>query len=230
MSTRVQDVALASMAGALGLVTIAALNLLARPPVSSPLANPGRHQSVHSPSVTRLASQRIQANSELGASSNVLELPAASLGFVGHWGGFIHDAGFRINHDSGHIALVFGRQTDKVFFASQVFSPAGQRVLRKPRVRIVSPREVVIRYESEDWQIDYVYAHRFRLLDSSRMEYRETVYLYAGRGRRLFSVVERRALLKRLTTLSEWLFFARPAPGDIREGEVSAKGQFPAPR
>jgi hypothetical protein len=92
---------------------------------------------------------------------------------------------------------------------------------------MVGPRGAVIEYESEDDEIDYEYSHRFNLLNSGKMAYKETVYLYERHRHHLLEVAEQRSLLKRLTTMDEWRYFARPAPNDIREGEISASRQFP---
>jgi hypothetical protein len=92
---------------------------------------------------------------------------------------------------------------------------------------MVGPRGAVIEYESEDDEIDYEYSHRFNLLNSRKMAYKETVYLYERHRHHLLEIAEQRSLLKRLTTMDEWRYFARPAPNDIRESEISASRQFP---
>jgi hypothetical protein len=226
MPERRQGYVLALVAGFLGLATILGLNLLARPSIFSPRARPSSHQPVRLSHVRLPGSQQLQTYSDLYSSSNVLELPAASLDFVGHWGGFTRNTGVPTGHNSGHVAVVFGRRADKVFFESELYSPVGQHILHRPRARMVGSREIVIEYESEDDDINYTYSHRFRLLNSGKIAYKETVYLYERHEHHLLGIAEQRALLKRLTTIDEWRSFSRAGPGEVREGEISASRQL----
>jgi hypothetical protein len=186
--------------GSLGLVTIFGLNLLAQPSIFPRRANRGAHEPVRLSSDTLPGSQQVRTYSDLYSSSNVLELPTASLDFVGYWGGFTRNTESPIEHNSGHVGVIFGRRGDKVFFASDLYSPAGQHILRKPWARMVGPRGAVIEYESEDDEIDYEYSHRFNLLNSGKMAYKETVYLYERPRHHFIEIAEQRSLLKRLTT------------------------------
>lgn len=222
--------ALALVAGLLGLAAIVGFNLLDRPPSFSSRAISRLHEPVSSSSITLPGSQQVGTPSELYSSSNVLELPRASLDFVGYWGGFICAPGLLAGRSSDHVAVAFGRQADKVFFASELYSPMGQRIAGKPRARMVGPREVVIEYKSEDDEIDYRYFHRFELLNSGRMTYNETVYLFERHGHHFLGKVERRSLLKRLTNKAQWRFFSRPVAGDVRQGNISASRALPHSR
>lgn len=210
------------VAGFLGLASIYLINHFAQPSTLSRPVNPVPHAPAFSSPIALPASQQVLACPELYSSSGVLELPMANPDFVGYWGGFVHNSGALTADDSDHVGVVFGRRAGKVFFASDLYSPKDQHILGTPRARMASSKEAVIEYESEDDEIDYRYSHRFRLLDSGRMSYQETVYLYEREEHHLLGIAEHHSLLKRLTTVNEWRFFSRPAPGDVREGEISA--------
>jgi hypothetical protein len=101
--------------GSLGLVTIFGLNLLAQPSIFPRRANRGAHEPVRLSSDTLPESQQVRTYSDLYSSSNVLELPTAGLDFVGCRGGFTRNAESPIEHNSGHVGVIFGRRGDKVF-------------------------------------------------------------------------------------------------------------------
>ncbi len=224
MKTHRRGYVLGLLASLLGLATILGLGQFGGRSSSSPQANFSPYEPAHPSPATLPGPQQLQMRLDLGPPSNVLELPRASLDFVGYWGGFIRDA--ESPTGAGHVGVVFGQRGDRVFFASELYSPAGQHSLSKPRVRIIGPWEVVIEYESRDDKVDYKYSHRFKLLNPAKMAYDETVRLYGRRGHQLLTVAEQRALLKPLTTVAEWRFFSRPGADDVREGRISASRQF----
>jgi hypothetical protein len=99
-------------------------------------------------------------------------------------------------------------------------------MIRKPLVKMVGAREALIEYESEDDEVNYKYSHRFRLLNSGRIAYDETVRLYERHGHHFLETAEQHSLLMRLTNIEEWHSFVRPAPDDVREGEISTSKQL----
>src|ERR1700730_15044486 len=122
-----------------------------------------------------------QLPSKLDSESNVLELPKASFDFVGSWGGYTHDNAPSEVESPDHVSVVFGRRGDTVFFATKLYSPSSQKIVRKPRAWITNAKEVFVTYKAEDEQLDYAYLHRFTLLESGKIAYKETVKLYDRR-------------------------------------------------
>jgi hypothetical protein len=221
MNERGRSVVLALIAGLLGLVTILVLNLVARRSILQYQPNRASHEPVPFSPVTLPETQQDQTDSRLYSSSNVLELPRASLDFVGYWGGSVRGSGSPTGESPRHVGVVFGRRGARVFFVSELYSPAGQHVLRKPLVKMVGAREVLIEYESKDDEVDYEYSHRFRLLNSGRIAYDEAARLYERHGHHFLEAVEQHSVLMRITEIEQWRSFVRPAPGDVREGEIS---------
>jgi hypothetical protein len=222
MNERGRSVVLALSSSLIGLMVILALNLSAhRSILKYPPKRASREPAPLSPA-TFTVTQQNQSGSRLYSPSNVLELPRASLDFVGYWGGWVRDYASLAGESPSHVGVVFGRRGDRVFFASELYSPAGQRMIRKPLVKMAGARDALIEYESTDGKVEYEYSHRFRLLNSGRIAYEETVRFYEGHGNHLPEIAERHSLLTRITKIEEWRSFVRPAPGDVREGEVSA--------
>jgi hypothetical protein len=91
----------------------------------------------------------------------------------------------------------------------------------KPRAWITSPKEILVKYKAEDEQLDYAYSHRFTLLDSGKIAYKETVDLYDRRTHSAEGTAGQDALLDRLTTIPEKRVFAQPSPRDVFKGELS---------
>ena len=166
--------------------------------------------------------------SKLDSESNVLELPKASFDFVGSWGGYTHDTAPSEVESPDHVSVVFGRHGNTVFFATKFYSPSGQRIVSKPRAWITSPREVLVTYEAEDDQVDYTYLHRFTLLDSGKMAYKETVDLYDRRTHSAVGTDGQNALLRRLTTTREKRVFAQPSSRDVLKGELATSKKIRA--
>jgi len=162
-----------------------------------------------------------QSTSKLDPESNILELPKASIDFVGSWGGYTHHIEPSEVESPDHVSVVFGRRGNTVFFATKLYSPSGQRIVSKPRAWITSPEEILVTYKAEDEQLDYAYLHRFTLLDSGKIAYKETVDLYDRRTHRVVGTDGQHALLDRLTTAPEKRVFAQPSSRDVFNGELS---------
>jgi hypothetical protein len=169
-----------------------------------------------------------QSPSKLDSESNILELPKASLDFVGSWGGYTHDIEPTEVESPDHVSVVFGRHGNTVFFATKLYSPSGQRIVSKPRAWITSPKEILVTYKAEDERLDYTYSHRFSLLDSGKMAYKETVDLYDRRTHSGVGTDGQHALLDRLTTEPEKRVFAQPSSRDVLNGEVSTSKKIRA--
>jgi hypothetical protein len=192
--------------------------------VSSALVLPGPQRVVSD--ARRLASQ------SNGSQMNVLELPKASLDFVGEWGGYTHSVIHSVvpGHLSGknpdRVSIIFGRSADTVFITSELYSSPNQRLLGEPVARVANPGEALIEYESEDAELHYGYTHSFGLLASGRIAYRERVFVYERRTNHLVGFVEQRATLKRLLTADEQILFARPSLDQVPWREVSSSRDF----
>jgi len=226
MNERGRSVVLALISGLVGLMTILVLNLLANRSILQYKPNRASRKPVPFSSVTLPQTQQDQTDSHLYSSCNVLELPKASLDFVGYWGGSVRGSGPLTGESLRHVGVVFGRRDDQVFFASELYSPAGQHMIEKPLVKMVGTREVLIEYEAEDDEILYEYSHRFQLLKSGRIAYDETVRLHERHGYHFLEVAAQHSLLMRITKIEEWRSFVRPAPGDVREGKISVSRQL----
>jgi len=162
------------------------------------------------------------------AQTNILELPKASTDFVGYWGGYVHSSIHRLSPDligtsPDRVSVVFGRQGDTVFMASELYSSPNQKIVRRPNARIAGPRVAIVEYESADNDLYYICSHRFRLKDASSINYRSTVEVYDLNSHRLVGIVTERAMLKRLLTPVAQLPFARPARNQIPRAEISAR-------
>jgi hypothetical protein len=169
-----------------------------------------------------------QLPSKLDSESNVLELSKASFDFVGSWGGYTHDTAPSEVDSPDHVSVVFGRRGNIVFFATELYSPSDQRIVSKPRAWITSPRDVRVTYKAEDEQLDYTYVHRFTLLDSGKISYKEIVDFYDRRTHRAVGTAGQRALLRRLTTATEKRLFAQPSSRDVFKRELSTSKKIHA--
>jgi hypothetical protein len=169
-----------------------------------------------------------QLASGIGSEPNVLELPKASFDFVGNWGGHSHNTGPSDVEAPDHVSVVFGRHGGTVFFASELYTPSDQRILDKATATIVDRREIFVTYKGEDENLDYIYFHRFKLLNSGKMAYRETVECYDRRTHGFVGIAGQDATLHRLTTALEQRAFAQPSPRDIFEGELSTSNRIHA--
>lgn len=169
-----------------------------------------------------------QSPSKLDSESNILELPKATLDFVGSWGGYTHDIEPSEVEGPDHVSVVFGRRGNTVFFATKLYSPSGQRIVSKPRAWITGPKEILVTYRAEDEQLDYGYLHRFTLLDSGKIAYKETVDLYDRRTHRVVGTDGQHALLDRLATEPEKRVFAQPTSRDVFNGELTTSKRMRA--
>jgi hypothetical protein len=169
-----------------------------------------------------------------GSQSNVLELPRASSDFVGYWGGYTHSAidsiipGALTGENPDRASIVFGRAGDTVFIASELYSSPTQRLIGRPRARISNPREVVIQYRSEDNELEYKYECHFRLLESSKMSFRNSAFVYDRWRRKLVGTVKQEGMLSRLLTLDERRPFARPSLHEVPKSEILTRKNFSA--
>jgi len=93
MNGRGRGVILSLISGLLALVTILALNLLAHRSILQYQSNRTSREPVPFSAVSLPQTQQDQTDSHLYSSSNVLELPKASLDFVGYWGGSVRGSG-----------------------------------------------------------------------------------------------------------------------------------------
>ena len=184
-------------------------------------------------------SQRVVTEAWLASQSdeapiNVLELPEASLDFVGDWGGYTHSTihsvvpGRLIGRNPDRVSIVFGRSGGTVYIGSELYTSPRQHLLRKPTARIANPAEAIIEYESGDTALRYAYTHSFRLLTSGQIAYREHVDVYEQRSGDFVGFVEQRATLKRLVTAREQILFARPSLDQVPRREVSSRRDFSA--
>jgi hypothetical protein len=191
-----------------------------RAPLLSPVEVPGRRQLALVP--------WSQLSSKLDSESNVLELPKASFDFVGSWGGYTHDTAPSEVESPDHVSVVFGRRGDTVFFATKLYSPSSQKIVSKPRAWITNAKEVFVTYKAEDEQLDYAYLHRFTLLESGKIAYKETVKLYDRRTQSAVGTAGQHALLSRLTTTLEMRVFAQPSSRDVFKSELSSSKKIHA--
>jgi hypothetical protein len=201
----------------------------------SPPEVPGSHTAgVASLDSPRLQSQPAQDSAtsfgERGPD-NILELPKASSDFVGYWGGYVHSSIESISAGltgSGpdRLSVVFGRQGDTVFMSSELYSSPNQRIVQRPKARILSPRVATIEYESADPDFIYICHHTFRLNHESTINYQATIGIYRQNSRKLMGVVIQRATLRRFRTARDQLRFARPGRDLVPRAEVSARSEI----
>jgi hypothetical protein len=91
-----------------------------------------------------------------------------------------------------------------------------------------TPKDLRVTYKAEDEQLGYAYVHRFTLLGSGKMSYKETVDLYDRRTHRVVGTARQRALLHRLTATSEKRLFAQPSSRDVFKSELSTSKRIHA--
>jgi hypothetical protein len=227
MNKRKRTYVVSFAAGSLALTVTLGLILLIRSFYEPSSGSFRSHKAPLSSTVEAPVHQRLalgpwsQLPSKLDSESNVLELPKASFDFVGSWGGYTHDSAPSEVDSPDHVSVVFGKRGNIVFFATELYSPSDQRIVSRPRARIASPKDVRVTYKAEDEHLDYAYVHRFTLLDSGTMLYRETVELYDRRTHGAVGTSGQRALLGRLTTTTEKRLFARPSSRDVFKSELS---------
>lgn len=166
------------------------------------------------------------------AESNVLELPKASLDFVGFWSGYTHSTldsvrpGLLTGENPDRASIIFGRRGDTVFITGELYGATSQRILGKPRAHVVSPVEATVQYESEDAELRYDHTCRFTLIDASRIVYRNAVEVYDRDSGNLIGTVKQRAILRRLLRVEDQLRFARPSRHEVPQTGISASTSF----
>jgi hypothetical protein len=234
IGTSLAFAALAALALAAG---IAAALRLTRP-------KPGSAVVLQSPAIASIdsalaySSQDAGHSSSLfrgkGAQSDILELPKASTDFVGYWGGYVHSSIQRLSpslvgKSPDRVSVVFGRDGDTVFIASELYSSPTQKLVHHPNARMVTARIAIIEHESTDQDLDYICRDRFRLNDSATISYQGTIEVYDLTSHRLMGVVTQTARLKRLLTARDQRRFARPGQDQIPRAAISAKSSFVPP-
>jgi len=202
---------------------------------------PGSAVALHSPAIASIGSMlaypsqhREQSTSFLlgnNPRANILQLPKASTDFVGYWGGYIDSSVQRLSPNligtsPDRVSVVFGRQGDTVFMASELYSSPKQKIVQGPKARVVDARLAIVEYESEDSDLYYICRHHFRLNGAFSISYRTTIDVYDRNSHGLMGIVTERATLKRLRTPREQLEFAKPGRNQIPRAEISARGSF----
>jgi hypothetical protein len=166
-----------------------------------------------------------QLVSEPDSEPNVLELPRASFDFVGNWGGYTHTGSSDVE-GSDHVSVVFGSRRDSVFFASKLYTLSDQMILDRPRATIVDRRKIFVTYKAQDKSFEYIYLHRFNLLNSGKIAYSERVECYDRRTHRNVGTAEQDGTLHRLTTVLEERAFAHASSSDVFAGELSTTSRL----
>ncbi|MGH8012158.1 MAG: hypothetical protein ACREQ4_06655 [Candidatus Binataceae bacterium] len=165
-------------------------------------------------------------------STNVLILPKASPAFIGYWGGFVHSRihsiipGYLTGSNPARVSVMFGQAGDTIFMASELYSSHSQRIIGRPRARIISPGQAVITYASEDRQLYYRCRHSFTLTPTDRIQYRAAIAVYQRATRALVGTVSQHAWLTRMVTARRRREFARPSANGIPRGAVAASSDF----
>jgi hypothetical protein len=181
------------------------------------------------PRAQRAASDKVPAP---GSQSNVLELPRASLDFVGYWGGYVHSTIFSVipgaltGANPDRASIVFGRAGDTVFIASELYGSPTQRLIGRPSARISNPREAIIQYRSADSELEYQYECHFRLLESRKMSFRNRVVVDGKRSRKLVGTVKQEGMLSQLLASDEQRAFARPSRHEVPKSEILTRKNF----
>jgi hypothetical protein len=202
---------------------------------------PGSAAALHTPVFASIdstpayplhAAQSISALSASGLQTNILELPKASSDFEGYWGGYMHSSIRRFSPDligasPDRVSVVFGRRRDAIFMASELYTSPSQKIVRRPKARMVGARTAIIEYQSADNDLQYICNHRFQLKDAATITYRSTVEVYDSSSHALIGVVIGHATLKRLRTPREQLEFARPSRLEVPRAEISAVAASP---
>ena len=167
-----------------------------------------------------------------GSPLNVLELPKASLDFVGIWGGYIRSEirslqpGLLTGENPDRASIVFGNENGTVFVAGRLYSSPRQKIAGKPRARIVNPREAIVQYQSDDAELHYSYTYRFNVLDVGRIAYRSSIEVSSRESGKAVGTVIQHGILRRLLTVDEQRRFERPSFHQVAKSEISAQAAF----
>jgi hypothetical protein len=103
-----------------------------------------------------------------------------------------------------------------------------KKILDRPTATIIDRRKVFVTYKGEDEKLDYIYFHRFKLLNSGKIAYNETVECYDRHSHISVGTAGQDATLHRLTTALEERAFAQPSSREILEGELSTSTKIRA--
>jgi hypothetical protein len=221
--TYISFAALASLAIATG---IEAALRMTRSPLSlrsATVSPPAIGAKPPPPPTTR---QELYLASRSKGRSQVLRLPNLSADFTGYWGGYIHASIHRFTTSlSGtspdRVSAVFIHTDTMTLMASEIYTSPQQWITQPPEAKVISPRLVIIRYQSRDSDLRYVCSHRFWLADSSTVRYRAVIKVYDHRGPELLGIILHSANMKRLVTTRQQLQFAHPADNLIPRAVIS---------
>ncbi len=156
----------------------------------------------------------------------VLVLPNLSPEFAGYWGGLVRASIQRLTPDlSGtspaRVSAFFLRNGDTTLMTSAIYTSASERIIQGPVAKVLSPRLVIVQYQSKDNELRYVCSHRFWLVNSSSVRYQAIIRVYAIPRPELLGIITNTANMKRLITAREQLQFATPSASLIPRAVVS---------
>jgi hypothetical protein len=198
------------------------------------------HFASINPAHTSIASQVTYPSQHSGPTAsasledtqaNILELRKASTDFVGYWGGYIRSSMQRLKPDligtsPYRASVIFGRENGTIFIASELYTSPGQKIVGRPRAKVIRARTAVIEYQATDNRLYYSFTHRFQLDGASVINYQSRVDVYDRSSRTLLGIVTGRATLKRLLTRREQLEFARPSRVEVPRVSIWATAEF----
>lgn len=162
---------------------------------------------------------------------NVLEIPKASLDFIGDWGGYETGTfqyafnGFAVRVPANKTSATFGRTNGTVFLSLQFWGAPDLENVRKPKAWIIDPKKAVVEWEFQDYQHYIVDVTTYQLRSALRISYRDESKIYDRSSRQLLGVRHTHATLKRLTP-DEAKSFEEPPPGWVPKGDLSASKNF----
>jgi hypothetical protein len=164
------------------------------------------------------------------SQSNILEIPKASVDFVGDWGGYetgtVQDAlsGFARRIPAARTAVTFGRTNDTVFLSLEVWAPPDVEIVSKPRAWITDPEEAIVEFESQDYQEYFVDIATYQLHNPGHINYKDDTRIYDRVTRQLLKIQHTHATLKRLTpdAMASW----KPPTGWVPKDDLSASKDF----
>lgn len=165
------------------------------------------------------------------SQSNVLEIPKASVDFVGDWGGYetgtLQDAlsGFAERVHAGQEGVTFGRTNDTVFLSLEIWGSPDVEIVRKPKAWITDPEEAIVEFESQDYQEYFVDIYTYQLRDASHIRFKHESKFYDRLTRQLLGIQRTHAIMKRLTP-DEAEAFRKSSPGSVLKDHLSASKDF----
>ena len=193
------------------------------------------YEAASRPITSQVSSLSEEARNRAVPSENTqadtLELPKASPDFVGYWGGYVHSSMQRFNPDligknPDRVSVIFGRAGGTIFVASDLYTSPQQKIVRRPTVRVVRTRRVIVEYKSTDNRFYYFCSHHFQLDSASIISYDSKIDVYDRSSRTLVGIVTEHATLKRLRSPREQLEFARPSPLEVPRAGIWATAKL----